>query len=123
MEPGILALISALGGIFIGQVFNLSVILIQKNSENKREIRKLIVSTSMDQWKQSMELAKLRGGKSELMPPLSYIITNSMITDIIGKKRVSDDEIKAFYKERDRKNALIYKLAKNSERDKNIGKN
>ena len=107
-------MISALGGILIGQVFNLIITLIQKNSENKKELRKMIVSTSMDQWKQSMELAKLREGKTELMPPLSYIITFSMIADIIGKKKVSDDEIKAFYKEKNRINSLIYELAKDS---------
>ena len=118
MQPGIIALISALGGIFISQVFNLIITLIRKNSENKKEIMKQIVSTSMDQWKQSFELAKLKKGKAELMPLISYIITNSMTADLIGKKSVSDEEIKAFYKERDRINSLIYKLAKKSKEER-----
>ena len=101
MDPGMIALLSALGGIVIAGFFNLIITLIQKKSENAKELRKLIVSASMDQWKQSVELAKVREGKTELMPPISYIITMSMIADIIGKKSVSDNEIKAFYKERD----------------------
>jgi hypothetical protein len=56
MKPEILALISALGRIVIGTIGNVVISVFTKRYEHKREIKRLIVTSAMEQWKEMLSL-------------------------------------------------------------------
>jgi hypothetical protein len=97
MKPEVLALISALGGIFIATIGNVVISIFIKRNEYAREIKKLVVASAMEQWKEALSQARkdtIGPLLTNIAPVADFIIENSMLLDLIGKKNLDEKKIR-----------------------------
>lgn len=112
MKPEIIVLISALGGMLLGQVGSIIVSFITKRYEHKGEIKKLIVTTGTEQWKQAIDFAFRQKGVTRIMPLSTFILFNSMIADLIGKgKDISEKDIKEIYERQKKIKKIVFQYS------------
>lgn len=95
MKPEIVALISALGGVAIGSVINLLSLWLTKRYEHKREIKRLIVTSGIEQWKETISVARQNNQPGYIAPVASFILQNSMILELVGDATVTEEKVKA----------------------------
>jgi hypothetical protein len=95
MKPEIIALIGALGGVLIGTVGNVVISWLMKKYEYKHELKKLIMSSGLEEFKESLAYAKARAGRSTISPPGDFMIYYSLIATLIGEGDLSEEKVKS----------------------------
>lgn len=96
MSPPAVALISALGGVLIGTLGNVIIAVVTKRTEHRRELKRLIVTSGIEQWKESISAARAnRVIETEIIPVAAFILQNSMIMDLVGDENITEEKVKA----------------------------
>jgi hypothetical protein len=102
MKPETITLKSALGGVLIGSIVNLVISWITKWYEYRRELKKLVITSAVDQWRECvMAVQKNVGGAIS-----QFIIQTSVTADLIGKRRLNEKKVRAAM----RKTGMIKKV-------------
>jgi fructose-1-phosphate kinase PfkB-like protein len=92
MSPGVIALLSALGGVAIGAIVNVITTLVTKKYDYKR----LIVESGIEQWKECIRASQAAGGKgTDVASVASFILQNSVILRLVGRHKLTDKEVSA----------------------------
>lgn len=90
LNPTEIAVIGTLGGTFIGGLFTAVATLINKQSEEKRHFRELVVKTASEHWSR---VAQLPTTKS--IPPLTdYIVHTVKMCDLVFNKELTSKNVK-----------------------------
>jgi len=119
MKPEIIAIVSALGGIFIGTIGNVIITLVSKRVEYNREIKKLIMEISLAEWKERTQLAlKMPGTIWRIYPVIQTVLSNSSLIRLIGKdKDINIDEVKRILEKNKQIRKLIEEYSVNVHKD------
>lgn len=106
MKPELIALLGALGGVFIGMIGNIAISFITKKYEYNREIKRLVLEISINGWKERNQIAINAGGITLIYPLALDILVNSQLVRLIGKRNINEEEVKKILD----KNASMRKL-------------
>ena len=89
ISPSLAALLGAIAGVVITSIFNLINTRIVKNSEERKHLKQLVVTTALENWKQQLELAKA-GSPNKIIRPLDdYIIHMVALSEMLLEKPIN----------------------------------
>lgn len=94
MKPEVLALISALGGIVIGTIGNVLISVFTKRYEHSRELKKLVFTSAIEQWKEMVCQAKEAQPGGSVAPIGAFILQNSMLLGLVGDKNIDEKKLR-----------------------------
>jgi len=94
MKPEIITLLSALGGVVIGSVINLLILWLTKKYEYRREIKRLIITSGIEQWKETISFARQNKQTTYIAPVMDFILCNSIIMKLVGDKDVDEKKVR-----------------------------
>jgi uncharacterized membrane protein YbaN (DUF454 family) len=104
LKPEEIAIIGALGGVLITSLFNLANNWITKRSDERSQLRELVVNAAIENWKEktalTMKLEEMNPGSMTPIYPLDFfIVYMAKICDVALKPHVSRDEIASKFRE------------------------
>ena len=89
MNPGTVALIAALStaigtilGVIITSVIQSRTNRLNRESDERKHYREMVVKAAIENWKQTIEISKVRGG-AYVMPLESFIVAVAKSADVI----------------------------------------
>ncbi len=109
LTPTEIAVLGTLGGAFIGGLFTAIAAFINKQSEEKRHFRELVVKVAAEHWQRVSEISTARK-----MPPLTdYIVHTVKMCDLALNHNLTAENIKPKLEEISALMDVMYKHGEN----------
>ena len=98
----IVIIASAVGAVIaalVAALFSLLTTWLVKRAENKRAIQELIIKSAIEMHNQDIEIAKLREGRTYIIPIDGYIIHFATVVNVLMDKKITHKNVKALLDE------------------------
>ncbi len=79
----------------IGSMVNLVISWITKRYEYRREFKKLVITSAIDQWREMVSAVQKNIGGGTVASVSQFIILTSVTADLIGKRRLNEKKVRA----------------------------
>jgi len=85
-------LIPVIVGALLAAIPSIIVACINKGSEERKHQKELIIKSALENWKQSVEMIKLRG-RGSVMPLDDYLVHMTNLSDVMFSRKIDSSNV------------------------------